>query len=145
MTFEMTTCTRCGGTGQMPFAVAGGACFKCHRKGEVMTPKGRAAHKRINEWAANNLMVEVGDLAPGDRIMASNRALGGPRVVAQVLSIEPAGSEVDGEETVSVHVSKGVGMIAPRSHKVQRAWTNDTIRAAYATVSRMSGVTLQEV
>lgn len=83
--FESTECSRCGGSGRMPYSVAGGVCFKCGGAGAILTKRGRAAQDYLNEM--NDVEpsdVNVGDKLwfklwfPGDRIIES------PIVVDQI-------------------------------------------------------------
>lgn len=46
---ERDTCSRCGGTGRMPFAVYGGVCFKCGGRGYVFTKRGVEAERYLRE------------------------------------------------------------------------------------------------
>lgn len=44
VTYETTTCTRCGGTGEFSYCQRFGTmCFKCKGKGKVLTKRGEAA------------------------------------------------------------------------------------------------------
>jgi len=44
---ERETCSRCGGTGRMPFSVYNGLCFKCHGVGFALTKRGVAAENYL--------------------------------------------------------------------------------------------------
>lgn len=46
---ERETCSRCGGTGRMPFAVYGGVCFKCGGQKFVLTKRGAEAERYLRE------------------------------------------------------------------------------------------------
>jgi hypothetical protein len=66
--FETTTCSRCGGTGTMPFSVYGGVCFKCNGSAVTLTAAGRSARKLWDELVdaactrKQAWEVEVGDV-----------------------------------------------------------------------------------
>lgn len=47
--FESGPCSRCGGSGRMPFAVYGGLCFLCHGKGHKLSKHGQ---KNYDAWRA---------------------------------------------------------------------------------------------
>jgi hypothetical protein len=48
--FESKVCTRCGGTGNFSFCPRyGSTCFKCHGAGDVLTKRGAATQKYLNE------------------------------------------------------------------------------------------------
>jgi hypothetical protein len=51
----------------MPFAVAGGACFKCGRAGKVLTKRGAAAARYLNELRSR----PASDLKVGDVVRLS--------------------------------------------------------------------------
>lgn len=68
LTYEMTTCDRCGGTGEYPSAMWQGACIKCWRKGEVMTAAGKRAFARFSAIEAE-MNVTWGDINVGDRVL----------------------------------------------------------------------------
>lgn len=61
--FENVTCTRCGGSGRMPFSVWGGLCFKCGGKGATLTKRGWAAQHWYNEQRSKPVTeFQIGDL-----------------------------------------------------------------------------------
>lgn len=60
--FENVECTRCGGSGEMPFTVEGGRCFKCHGDGATLTKRGKVAQdylESLRHRPANE--IKVGD------------------------------------------------------------------------------------
>lgn len=59
---EAVTCSRCGGSGRMPFSVCNGWCFKCHGAGYALTTRGRAA----SAFLRNLLSKPTKALATGD-------------------------------------------------------------------------------
>lgn len=76
--FEHTECTRCGGSGKMPYSVEGGRCFKCGGVGATLTKRGRAAQDYLTEMnEIDPADVKIGDKIwfklwfPGDRIIES--------------------------------------------------------------------------
>lgn len=66
--YEKATCSRCTGTGRMPFAAHGGVCYGCNGNGEKLTANGRRAKAAVDAWAAANLTVAASSLRKGDRI-----------------------------------------------------------------------------
>jgi hypothetical protein len=69
--FQTDDCSRCGGSGRMPFAAYGGVCFKCNGHGKTMTRAGQAARKTFIETRdAASPRKKVSELEPGDKFMA---------------------------------------------------------------------------
>ena len=63
--FESKVCTRCGGTGNFSFCLRyGSTCFKCHGAGDVLTKRGAAAQKYLNELRTK----KASDFVVGDVI-----------------------------------------------------------------------------
>jgi hypothetical protein len=62
--FETTTCSRCGGTGQYSYCRAYGTkCFKCHGGGLSFTKRGELAHTYYMKSLETPLNeIKVGDL-----------------------------------------------------------------------------------
>jgi hypothetical protein len=61
--FENVRCSRCGGSGRMPYAVYNGVCFKCEGKGAVLTKRGRAAQTYLDSLRKRRYAdFKVGDL-----------------------------------------------------------------------------------
>jgi hypothetical protein len=82
---ERETCSRCGGTGRMPFAVYGGICFKCGGQGFALTKRGAEAERYLRELRsvpAQNL--KVGQLIRVDSLTMSGASL---RYFATISSI----------------------------------------------------------
>ena len=75
ITFEQCPCTRCGGTGSMPYSVYGGVCFKCNGVGHQLTPAGRSAHALYESLIAEaSVTVQAWQVAVGDTVTyASDR------------------------------------------------------------------------
>jgi len=68
--FETMTCSRCGGKGRKSDggwgANHGGACYKCHTAGTVLTENGRRAMEALETMKNERLGVNFGDLANGE-------------------------------------------------------------------------------
>lgn len=86
--FENVPCSRCGGSGRMPFAVMNGICFKCSGAGAVLTKRGQAAqnfldglrHRRADELKVGDLIFSQG-FSAGSFAVASSWG--------RIVSIEP--------------------------------------------------------
>jgi len=70
--FEHVCCSRCGGSGRMPFAVYNGVCFKCDGNGSVLTKRGRAAQAYLNSLRQRR----YGDFKVGDLILSEGFSAG---------------------------------------------------------------------
>lgn len=70
---ERETCSRCGGTGRMPFAVWGGVCFKCHGHGYVLTKRGVEAERYLKELRS----LPARDLKVGQSIRVESITMSG--------------------------------------------------------------------
>lgn len=81
--FESVRCTRCGGSGRMPFSVRGGICFKCDGPGFVLTKRGRAAQAYLD--ALRTIPAE--DFKPGDLILSSGFSAGSMTVASKWLKV----------------------------------------------------------
>lgn len=81
--FETETCSRCGGSGTMPFTVHAGRCFKCEGAGTQLTKAGLAAAKRRTTFLDSLPQVPVTELQAGDRIRH------GSRWVSVLTSVDP--------------------------------------------------------
>lgn len=72
--FQTDNCSRCGGSGRMPYAAYGGVCFKCNGHGQTLTRAGQAARKTFMETRdQNSPRKKVSELEPGDKFMAYDR------------------------------------------------------------------------
>lgn len=69
VTFETTTCGRCGGTGTYPSAAYNGVCLGCSGHKVVLTRAGRAA-KKIYDSIVEGMMTPAEDVKVGDRVYA---------------------------------------------------------------------------
>lgn len=108
--FEHNTCSRCGGSGKMPFSVYAGICFKCHGAGYVLTKRGRAASQKFTELMSKR----ADELVAGDKVRIDGFSAGSfsvPTKWYEVESVEfgvPAKYEVNGvRPTVDVVKCKG--------------------------------------
>jgi hypothetical protein len=108
-TLETVVCTRCGGSGRMPFAVYGGKCFKCDGAGKVYTAKGRAAANYLNALRSRKASeITVGMLVLDRGVSAGSFTQ--PAQWCKVLTIRPGDAKVDGG---SVVVVDGVETVVP--------------------------------
>jgi len=71
--FQTETCPRCCGTGEMPYSVKAGMCFRCSRKGVVLTKKGEQASSLWHEAMRARRTVAVDDVKVGDRVTIDPR------------------------------------------------------------------------
>lgn len=76
ISFETTTCDRCGGTAYMPFSAWGGVCLKCNKSGkgngQMLTRAGKAAAKAFDDYIAAHHTKMMIDLQPGDMVRSVN-------------------------------------------------------------------------
>lgn len=152
LVFEMQDCSRCGGSGKMPFAVYGGQCFKCHGSGQVMTPKGRRAYKKYLEVREVLCSVAASSLKAGDKIVNSeNRVVTVTEVHVRLGKGNGGGSQgVKGSDSymeymtfgeTTIHVNKGWGFSGPAHRSVVKAWTSETMAEAADRLKNFKGVT----
>lgn len=147
--FEKSTCTRCGGSGQMPFAAYGGRCFKCNGRGETMTRAGAAAYKRVKKVQQEVCSIPASSVKAGDRIVGSD---GKTRTVVSVETRLGKGNGVSkyGVEGTDSYVETWTyGETVIRTQKnsysgaahrlVLVAWTAETLAVAAKAVERMKG------
>lgn len=148
ITFETTTCDRCGGTGTMPYTAYNGVCLKCNRRGTVYTPKGRAAAKKAAAWKDAHASISLSDLAVGDRIYVTN--MRGARVLVTVTDLTTdtnVSYRIDGVDVPAYGVTTvdAKGNETTRNHTpnndatYQRALNQDDLQALAAHLSRNSG------
>lgn len=148
--FDMADCGRCGGTGSMPFAAYGGVCFGCNGKGRKLTARGRAAHRKLEAWAEQNLIVAASAVEVGDRVHVMGKSvkvtarttkLGAGRVSSRtVIDGEAVDTTVQlGETTIE---SATCGYTVAAHAPVRRGWTRETLTLAAPVVARMSGATI---
>lgn len=69
---ESVICSRCGGTGRMPFSYAGGTCFKCGGTGSCYTKRGAAAREFYRSLARTSVKA----LHPGDKVLSEGFTAG---------------------------------------------------------------------
>jgi hypothetical protein len=147
--YETATCTRCGGSGQMPFAAYGGRCFKCNGNGETMTAAGRRARAKVEAYAAEHLMVPASAVRPGDKIVGND---GKTRTVVEVETTLGQGNGrskvgVEGTESFvetwtygSTTIHTGRNSYGGAAHRAVRvAWTQDHLAAAAQLVAHLKG------
>jgi hypothetical protein len=71
--FESRTCSRCGGSGQMPYRhVMGGRCFKCGGSGSLLTKRGAATQAYFRSLS----MLSAEHLQPGDVVYSEPMVAG---------------------------------------------------------------------
>lgn len=148
--YETEDCSRCGGSGTMPYSVYGGACFKCNRKGRTMTRAGRTAHAKAQEWAAANLTVAASSVKVGDRIVTSS----GTRTVTAVdvkLGQGNGQSRIGTEGTdtfaewwslgvTTISVANGYGESGPAHRDVRLGWTRESLTEVAALFGHLKGL-----
>lgn len=139
--FETQTCSRCGGTGRMPYSAYGGVCFKCNGQTKTFTRAGLAARKAF--FAARAAACEtasVTGLTAGQKVSFD----GGERwrtVVADVDPTRECGSAGIGEDKVAlirVETQK-VNHLVKRTDTVL-LWTPGAHEAAIEKVRKRKGV-----
>lgn len=92
--FQTDDCSRCGGTGRMPYSAYGGVCFKCNGHGKTMTAAGRAARKTfLATRAAACSRKRADEVVPGDRI-STDLAGTGSNGFKTVIEIEQKSSSL---------------------------------------------------
>lgn len=155
ISYESQDCSRCGGSGSMPYSVYGGACFKCNRKGVTMTRAGRTAHAKVQEWAAANLTVAASSLKVGDRIITTS---GTATVTAVEVKLGKGNGQsrtgTEGTDTFSeswslgvttISVSRGYGESGPAHRDVRLAWTRESLTEAARLFGHLKGMTVTYV
>lgn len=154
ISYETSECSRCGGSGQMPFAAYGGICLKCKGSGRMFTSKGAAALRKAEAWKAEHTSVLVSDLTLGDRIYVTN--MRGRRVAVTVTEISTSSSVayiVDGERIPSLEITTtdSYGNITGRNHEpnstqsYQRVLTQENLQELAVVLARSSGAIIERV
>ena len=140
VTFETTTCDRCGGSGYMPFAAYGGVCFKCNKAGKVFTRKGAAARKAFVE-ARNAACPKLlpGELKVGMKVSQDGNIW---RTVAEPVDLETPHGRQDGEPLFLIVTQKSGIMV--RADETVMVKTPEAFHAGVARVRRMSGAIISE-
>lgn len=132
---EKQPCSRCGGSGRMPYAVYGGKCFKCHGAGKTYTRNGKAV---ANKFAAlrheRPYAVPACELQAGDIIWVGSITLGGDpfETTARVDSVDPTLRQT------GMHSSNG-GPMVPTMHMEYVAtirWKNSPHETIHFNTSR---------
>jgi hypothetical protein len=107
--FEITTCSRCGGSGEYSYNTLDGTrCYGCGGCGKTFTPRGHAAHLfYIESQKRPAVDVKVGDFVWDDTYGKKARWL-------PVLEIDPTGGgcTVNGQATISFRTARcSIGML----------------------------------
>lgn len=114
-------CSRCGGSGHMPFAVWQGRCFKCSGDGRVpMKPKGQTP-TRVRKAGPS---ADINDAVIGDIIMYYGTAA---RVLG-VAWVRPKGSKLGNQRLIVERLVDGkISITVDRTvyymPETPRAWT----------------------
>lgn len=149
--FEQATCSRCGGSGRMPFAAYGGVCFGCNGKGQKLTAKGRAAYRKLETWAETNLYVPASSVEVGQRVHIGGRSV---KVTARTTRLGQGNgrsmSGTPGTETYAetwrygeTTIESATVVYSVAAHEpVRLGWTRETLTAAAPVLARMSGATI---
>lgn len=126
--FESCDCSRCGGSGRMPFSAYGGVCFKCNGAGQVLTPAGRSARKLYDTLlSAACTTKQAWEVEVGERVTYAHEVGVGARwfTVVEKEFTSTSGSVVDG---------RCLGSAVLKSAKVGHMATPDTLMAVYPGV-----------
>jgi hypothetical protein len=81
---ETVICSRCGGSGRMPFSAYGGICFKCGGAGSCDTKRGAAARA----FYRSLVRTPVEGLRAGDRILSEGFVAGTMSVPSRWVTVE---------------------------------------------------------
>jgi hypothetical protein len=118
LTYEMKTCSRCGGSGNYSYCqMYGTTCFKCGGRKRTLSAAGAKASLAIKAFIAEHFSVPVEQLTPGTFIKVDG-------VTRKVASVEPSGttgsSTANGVTTTypfwTLHLTKPVkGFMGPYS------------------------------
>lgn len=161
ITYDTTTCSRCGGSGRMPYSVYGGVCFKCNGKGQYLTPQGRKVRAWFDAWAERHLTVAASTLEPGDRIVVHGATWTvtertttlGKGNGRSMRGVEGTDTYVEtwtyGQTTINYErrTRTGVvreGYLTAAHASVRLAWTTETLQAALDECRFRKGYTTTE-
>lgn len=150
MTFDSETCSRCGGSGTMPFSAYNGVCLKCNRAGVVLTRNGKTARGKVEAWAEANLTVPASTVEPGQRVKSGS--LSGTVVERTTTLGQGNGRSMRGVEGTDTYVETwtyGQTVIRTKSTSLSMAahapirlgWTRETLTQAAALFGHLKGVT----
>jgi hypothetical protein len=95
ISYEYETCSRCGGTGRMPFEAYGGQCLKCHGQGRHLTSAAKRVRDIVTATLSERLRISVAELSDGMLVRIGD--VRQPR--ARVVSVTP---REDGRTTVEL-------------------------------------------
>ena len=146
--FQKEECSRCGGSGKMPYAVYGGVCFKCKGKGQMFSRAGRAAYKRVRAVQEQVCSVPASSLKVGDRILAQGRVQVLEEVKVRLGKGNGASLDPISHEPVSLIFgdtalkAKSWSMSGPAHRSVLKAWNSETLAVAAEAVKKMKGATV---
>lgn len=138
MGFEITTCSRCHGTGTHSYCQRyGTTCFKCRGKKVVRSIRGAAAYQRYTD----SLKVEAGTLVVGDRLHVSELSFSGDTETTYFATITDISAPHEGGKSLqpdgtwktwksitisTIHPKRGnFGWIGPPDGLVRKAWSTD--------------------
>lgn len=127
--YDTVTCSRCDGVGRLEAysGVHGGVCFKCNGSGSVLTPKGRAAKKRVDEVQKRVCVKAASQVRPGEKVVGSD---GKVRTVVSVDVKLGKGNGGSNDPYTHEPVCLNLGVTA---------WTSETLKVAADAVAKMSG------
>jgi hypothetical protein len=152
--WESDTCSRCFGTGRMPYSAYGGVCFKCNGNRVCITAAGRAARKAF--MAARReacTLAEAQDLVVGDKISTDGERFHTvTEIRSESSSLRKARDDEDGsryggyvrdENKIDVVVNDRGTMVCPmaKDHPVL-VWSPGAFLAGVAKVVNRKGVVL---
>lgn len=73
ITYDMTDCSRCGGSGHFSYnSLTGTTCFKCNGGKRQVTARGRKAQKIVRGLRSELTEVNAEDVEVGDRVRLSH-------------------------------------------------------------------------
>ena len=137
ITFQTEKCSRCGGTGRMPFAAYGGVCFKCNGHANVYTRAGLAARTAFLKARAEGCpKVRAASLKAGQRFSTDDGTTW--RTVVEDVDPSHTAGSVNGVPLISVHTQR-VDYLSTADNEVT-LWSSEAHRAAIQKVAKRKGV-----
>lgn len=145
--YDTVECYRCEGNGRLnAYAhVHGGVCFKCNGTGSTLTPKGRAAKKRVDEVQKRVCMKAASEVKPGDRVYLSGKFTTVVEVKTTLGRGGVTGNDPESGETLwmqlgNTRLTGKKGSLCVAAHApVTMGWTPETMAVAAKAVVKMSG------
>ena len=139
---EADTCSRCGGTGTMPFSAFNGVCYKCRGGKIILTKRGRAA----NDYLLQLRSKPAAELSVGDIIRVDIfRGMSSKRGFRAIESIELVTAEnaqhsllVDGHR-----VPSGLGMLRVITPESDRCYKPEELVRLAQTAQQKHDTLLQ--